>query len=310
MAFPEKCPLCGEESEKHKVVTRHVYGDKDHSRAFYHCPECDVRYLHPTLTPEEEAQFYASEFGGFMAARTGVSGGWEGAESHVRANESARIRRSKYLSSHILKGASILEVGCSSGFMLFPLIDEGHACTGIEPSGMFCEYLRNRRLVVYPSLEDFKENEPDRKFDIILHFFVLEHITTPLAFLESQIDLLNDGGKIIFEIPNVADPLYSIYDIPEFERFYWSIAHPWYFSEASLKYLLDRLCMPYEILLDQRYDLSNHMTWARDGKPGGMGRYTEMLGSSIEEMYKQALIKNRRCDTLIAVISKGKESNR
>jgi SAM-dependent methyltransferase len=304
MAIPEKCPLCGEGNGKQKVVTSHVYGEKDNSRAFYHCFGCDVRYLYPTLTPEEEARFYASEFGGFMEARTGATGGWDGPESHIIANEPARIRRNKYLSPHIFKGASILEIGCSSGFMLFPLIKEGYACVGIEPSGLFGEYLKKQDLAVYPSLEALKENEPGITFDLIMHFFVLEHISAPLPFLESQISLLNAGGKIIIEIPNVADPLYSIYDIQEFERFYWSVAHPWYFSEASLQYLLDSLGRPYEILLDQRYDLSNHMTWARDGKPGGMGRYTETLGAEIEELYKQALIRSRRCDTLIAVIKK------
>jgi hypothetical protein len=98
--------------------------------------------------------------------------------------------------------------------------------------------------------------------------------------------------------------LHSVYDIPAFERFYWSIAHAWYFSDAALRFLLDRLGHPYEILLDQRYDLSNHMTWARDGKPGGMGRFTHVLGSDIEEAYKQGLIRLGRCDTLVGVITK------
>lgn len=304
MALPDRCPLCGVGSKKQKVVTSHVYGDKEHSRAFYHCLGCDVRYLHQSLTPEEEARFYAAEFEGFMAGRSGVSGGWQDAENHIRANEMTRIRRMKYLKPHISQDAGILEVGCSSGFMLFPLAEAGHDCVGIEPSSIFSEYVKNCGIVVYASIEDLANHEPDRKFDIIQHFFVLEHIAIPQAFLEAQLALLNPGGKIIFEIPNAADPLYSVYDIPAFERFYWSIAHPWYFSEASLRYLLNRLGRPYEILLDQRYDLSNHMTWARDGRPGGMGRFTESLGSELEELYKQALIRNGRCDTLIAIITK------
>ncbi|MBK6632555.1 MAG: NAD-dependent epimerase/dehydratase family protein [Betaproteobacteria bacterium] len=39
---------------------------------------------------------------------------------------------------------------------------------------------------------------------------------------------------------------------------------------------------------DQRYDLSNHMVWARDGKPGGMGRFTPQLGAEVEDAYRQA----------------------
>ena len=153
-------------------------------------------------------------------------------------------------------------------------------------------------------MSQLQELAPDARFDVILHFFVLEHIADPVAFLEAQLALLKPGGKIIFEIPNAADPLYSVYDIPAFERFYWSVAHPWYFSEPSLHYLLNQLGRPYEILRDQRYDLSNHMVWARDGRPGGMGRFTKALGEEFEESYKQALIRIGKCDTLVGVISK------
>lgn len=305
MALPKKCPLCHAGGERQSVVTPHVYGDNEgRGHAFFHCENCDVRYQYPGLTPEEEARFYAAEFEGFMASRSGSVGGWHKAEEHIIANEPTRQRRMKYLDPHLVKGSSILEVGCSSGFMLFPLTQSGHVCKGIEPSGVFSEFVKNRGLTVYDSLAQLQESEPNALFDVILHFFVLEHIANPIDFLKTQLKLLKPGGKIIFEIPNAADPLYSVYDIPAFERFYWSVAHPWYFSEDSLHYLLKQIALPYEILRDQRYDLSNHMVWARDGKPGGMGRFTETLGSELEDGYKQSLIRSGKCDTLVGVISK------
>ncbi len=304
MPIPTNCPLCNANANDQGVVTPHVFGDNTKSKAFFVCTKCDVRYQFPPLTAEEEAHFYAAEFEGFMASRSGEAGGWLGAESHIQANEPTMSRRMRYLTPHIKPEAKILEVGCSSGFMLFPFQEKGHVCTGIEPSGFFSEYLNSREVEVYPSVEDMTANKQDPKFDIITHFFVLEHIADPLAFLQTQFDLLKPGGKIIFEIPNSADILYKVYDIPAFERFYWSVAHPWYFSESSLIHLLEKLGQPYEILFDQRYDLSNHMTWARDGKPGGMGRFTKQLGIELEEYYKQSLINSKQCDTLIGVITK------
>lgn len=303
MALPEKCPLCLAGREKQSVVTPHVYGGSGQGHAFFHCHDCDVRYQYPGLTPEEEARFYAAEFEGFMAGRAGNKGGWCKAEDHIRANEPTRIRRMKYLQPLMAKCSSLLEVGCSSGFMLFPFADAGHDCVGIEPSGVFREYVKGRGLPVFESLEQVLQLDPKPQFDAILHFFVMEHIAQPKAFLESQLALLKPGGKIVFETPNAADPLYSVYDIPAFERFYWSLAHPWYFSEPSLHYLLDQLGRPYEILRDQRYDLSNHMVWAKDGRPGGMGRFTDILGAELEEGYKQALIRSGKCDTLVGIIS-------
>lgn len=304
MALPDRCPLCSAGRESQSVVTRHVYGDASASRAFFHCAACDVRYQFPGLTPDEEARFYAAEFEGFMASRSGESGGWLKTEQHLVANEPTRMRRMKYLAPYLEASVDILEVGCSSGFMLYPLADAGHRCTGIEPSGVFSEFVRGRGLPVYQSVAELQRDAPDARFDLILHFFVLEHIADPGAFLKAQLAMLKPGGRIVFEIPNAADPLYSVYDIPAFERFYWSVAHPWYFSEPSLQFLLTRLGESSEVLRDQRYDLSNHMIWARDGRPGGMGRFTPELGADVEASYKQSLIRSGKCDTLVGIIRK------
>jgi len=304
VGLPNKCPLCNAGRESQSVVTSHVYGRKGNDHAFFYCNSCDVRYQFPTLSSDEEANFYAAEFEGFMACRSGENGGWHKAEEHIISNEMTRQRRMKYLIRHLTAGSSLLEIGCSSGFMLFPFAKQGYVCTGIEPSGVFSEFVKSKGLTVYDSLTQVEVSALQSEFDFILHFFVLEHIADPLAFLQTQVSLLKSGGKIIFEIPNAADPLYSVYDVPAFERFYWSVAHPWYFSENSLHYLLQQLKQPYEILRDQRYDLSNHMVWARDGKPGGIGRFTDTLGLEMEESYKKALIRSGRCDTLVGIISK------
>lgn len=305
MALPNKCPLCNSSNEKQNVVTSYVYGsDKKYPRAFFHCESCGVHYQFPGLSHEEEARFYAAEFEGFMAGRAGNTGGWEKAEDHILANEATRQRRMKYIAPHLTSGASILEVGCSSGFMLLPLSHSEFKCSGVEPSGIFSDFVKSKGLSVFDSLNDLKKSQPNELFDLILHFFVLEHIADPIDFLRMQLSLLKSGGKIIFEIPNAADPLYSVYDIPAFERFYWSIAHPWYFNENSIQYLLKKLGVTYKIILEQRYDLSNHMVWARDGKPGGMGRFTDFLGPDLENDYKQALIKTGYCDTLVCIITK------
>lgn len=307
MALPANCPLCKAERDRQNVVTPHVYGGTEH-QAFFHCVSCDVRYLYPGLSAEDEAHFYAAEFEGFMSGRSGSRGGWEQAERHVSANEPTRLRRMKYLEQSLPKKGRILEVGCSSGFMLYPLAQAGYACTGIEPSGVFREFVGSRGVPCLSSTGDLQQTlDSGGKFDAIMHFFVLEHIADPQAFLMQQLDLLNPGGVVIFEIPNAADPLHSVYNIPAFERFYWSVAHHWYFSRDSLAYLLGKLGASFEILLDQRYDLSNHMTWARDGRPGGMGKFTPQLGQELEDQYRQALVRVGRCDTLVGILKKSGE---
>lgn len=308
MATPNKCPLCDASSAKQTVVTSHVFGSEIGSpRAFFHCLECDVRYQFPRLTDEEEAHFYAAEFEKFMESRSGVVGGWQKAESHIVANEDTRIRRMKKISDVLPSSGNILEVGCSSGFMLYPLLSEGFKCIGVEPSNVFGEFVREKGIDVYESLSQLGD-EFDAKFDVIMHFFVLEHIVNPKEFLLEQLRLLKPGGSIVFEVPNAADPLFSIFDLPAFERFYWSIAHPWYFSEDSLSFLLNQLGHPYRLIRDQRYDLSNHFVWAMDGKPGGMGLFSEFFGKELDAHYKERLIATGNCDTLFGIVTKASNS--
>jgi len=125
MPIPNYCPLCKSDSNKLSVVTKHVFGDTENKRAFYYCSECDIRYQYPLLSPYEEAKFYNAEFETFMSSRSGESGGWKDTESHIKANQSTVLRRMQYLLPELKKGIDILEIGCSSGFMLYPLRELG-----------------------------------------------------------------------------------------------------------------------------------------------------------------------------------------
>lgn len=304
MALPTVCRLCGSSSESLSVTTPHVYGDRSHTRAFINCEQCGVHFLHPPLSPEEEARFYRGEFETFMDQRAGHEAGWRDPIDHVAANAVQVSRRARYLLGLFSGPSDVLEVGCSSGFMLYDLTDRGHACVGIEPSGVFNAYLTKRGISVFDSIEELQSNEPDKRFDVIMHFFVLEHLADPVRELGRQLSLLKPEGKLVFEVPNSADPLRSIYDLPAFERFYWSIAHHWYWNEQPLSWVLNQFSHEFTLLRDQRYDLSNHLIWAASGKPGGQGHYREILGEALDDAYRNRLIETGNCDTLIAIVTK------
>jgi SAM-dependent methyltransferase len=303
MLSPANCPLCGASSDKQSVATTHVYGD-DGKRAVFHCSHCDVRYLFPGLTPEEEHRFYAAEFESFMHMRSSSGAGWDGPEKHIVANEAQRLRRMSHLRPLLNSNSNILEVGSSSGFMLYPLIAEGHTCTAIEPSGTFSDYVRARGIKCYDSISAMSQDNPDVRFDIILHYYVLEHVSDAVSFLQDQLALLKPGGRIVFEVPHANDALTALYKIPAYEKFIWVVSHRWYFSTSSLMRSIALAGGKGQIVLDQRYDLSNHLVWAKDGKPGGLGRYTAVLGQAIENQYKRALVDAGYADTLVGIVEK------
>jgi 2-polyprenyl-3-methyl-5-hydroxy-6-metoxy-1,4-benzoquinol methylase len=301
MAIPAACPLCGASTQQQSVVVSRVFGDET-GRAVFCCGGCEVRYLYPGLNPAEEERLYASEFESFMKDRS-ADAGWDGPQQHITANEGQRQRRMRHLAGLIRTNSRVLEIGCGSGFMLYPLATTGHQCTAIEPSGIFSDYVRSRGIPCYSSIDELcLKRESKEGFDLVLHYYVMEHLADPVAFLRAQLGLLKPGGRIVFEVPNANDALTALYRIPAYERFIWVVSHRWYFTEKSLAATIAMAGGRGEVLLDQRYDLSNHLIWARDGRPGGMGRFTDVLGQDLEDSYRHALIRAGMGDTLIGVV--------
>jgi len=304
MTNPSKCRICTADADQQHLRAEYVFGSKT-GHKFWQCKACGLVYLYPIPSQEEEDQFYAQEFEKFMENRSGSDRNWSGPEAHIKTNLDQAVRRWEFLKDYIEPAQEVLEIGCSSGFMMDDLKTRGINVVGIEPSGGFGDFLTNRGHEHYNSPEELLEKTPDRKFDMVMHFFVLEHIRDTKAFLESQLALLKPGGWIVAEVPNVNDPLTSVYKIPAFEKFYWSIAHHYYFNPASLTQVLETIdCNQYHFVNEQRYDLSNHITWLQDGKPGGQGRFDHIFSNETLHAYKQDLIKTDHCDTFFLYIQK------
>ena len=291
------CRSCRADTTKQMICADFVFGSRGEHN-FWQCNECDLVYLWPIPSEEEEARFYAKEFEKYMSHRSAGERDWSGPEAHIKTNQDHVKRRLRFLEDDFALGKDILEIGCSSGFMMDAFKDAGLCPIGIEPSSLFLDFLKERGHVAFRSLDELQNSMEDKTFDLIVHFFVLEHIRDTEKFLSEQIELLKPNGKIIAEIPCVNDPLTSLYKIPAFERFYWSIAHHYYFSPRSLSYILSKLGYSYELIPEQRYDLSNHIVWLQDGKPGGQCKYNHIFSENTIESYKLDLMRNWHCDTI------------
>lgn len=293
------CRLCKKEEEYQYIRSPYVYGgNKEHN--FWQCKLCDAIYLYPIPSVEDEKRFYLNEFKGFMSARVGDHRDWSNADRHKQTNKDQVARRLPFLERYLKPNADLLEIGCSSGFMLDKFREMGVNCVGVEPSGEFSEYLRKSGYEIFDDIEKIR----GKKFDVVTHFFVFEHMRNPFMFLQDTYNLLRDGGVMVCEIPCANDPLTNIYNIDAFERFYWSIAHHFYYTPKSLHFLLEKLGFKYELIPEQRYDLSNHITWMMDGKPGGQNRFNEFLGGELVKAYRQRAIETWNCDTVFLYVWK------
>ena len=300
----EYCKICKSKISTPILITNFIYGDKTKRKKFFKCSFCDVIFQKPFFKKKEEEKFYKKEFEKFMSSRAGKDAGWLNVNKHIKANDITFRRRYKFLKKHLKKGNKILEIGCSSGFMLFPLIKKNMKCYGVEPSNVFYKFLKEKRINVFKNLTHLKRNIKNVKFDLIMHFFVFEHMANPKKFILDKLKLLKKGGSILFEVPSYSDALYSLYKIKSFKKFYFSVVHPWYFNMKSISILLKSLNLKYNIKYHQRYSIDNHLTWLTEGRPGGSKYLEQLFDKKFNSTYKNKLERSGYADTLFVEIIK------
>src|SRR5438094_7755459 len=110
--------------------------------------------------------------------------------------------------SLVPKGASVLEIGCATGYMSQALRD-GLGCrvVGVELFAEAAEKARavcQRVIVGDAQTLDYDAVLGNDRFDAILFADVLEHLPDPGSVLRRVRPFLKDDGAIIASIPNIA----------------------------------------------------------------------------------------------------------
>jgi SAM-dependent methyltransferase len=98
----------------------------------------------------------------------------------------------------------LLDIGCAAGFLLDEARRRGWETKGVEISRFASEYARRElNLDVFTGpLEAAKL--PDQEFDVVVLYFVLEHLRDPLALLQEIGRILKPGGLLSVAVPNIA----------------------------------------------------------------------------------------------------------
>jgi methionine biosynthesis protein MetW len=107
----------------------------------------------------------------------------------------------------VSKGARVLELGCSTGYIGRILIEEkGCTVTGVEIDRAAAAAARENGLTVLEgSLEDpaFRASI-DGRYDVVIAADVIEHLADPAPILDHFKRWLAPGGFVIVAVPNIA----------------------------------------------------------------------------------------------------------
>jgi 2-polyprenyl-3-methyl-5-hydroxy-6-metoxy-1,4-benzoquinol methylase len=302
------CPLC--EAPNAPVIRTGIRDDPD--APVFRCPNCSLQYLRrPTY---DLHQYYRDAYRKNHANAIG-SEVYTSKEQYdlLRPLMDARVAMFK---EHVPKGSVVLEIGCSSGFFLDAIRDE-YSVYGNEWNPEDAAYVRDE-LGIPCSEEPLEQAFTGQQFTAIVAYHVLEHVPDPVAWLRLIKSRLVGGGWIHFELPNVDQALLALYDIPDFEDFFYREPHLNYFNMQTLAGLLGVLGFEAQVRLRQEYSLANMFHWIDTGRPQPnrsvatkpllpvpmkhpANGITNRWFSSVDRQYRNLMDTLKASDTLLAI---------
>jgi SAM-dependent methyltransferase len=164
----------------------------------------------------------------------------------------------------------LLEVGASAGQFLWHVKGRVRVVNAIELDRACREFLE-QELHINADDEYLESSRFAREtYDVVCAFQVMEHVENPVDFLKSLRAAARPGGAVFLEVPNLHDPLLSVWNVPTYGRFYYHSAHVHYFSEVSLRKVAQAAGFheqQIEISFTQDYNLLNHLHWIMNNGP-------------------------------------------
>lgn len=205
-----KCLICGNEKKFNQYLSLDYLKE---------CPECGFVFMAEIQQPED-----------YYEAKT--SRRFDGQKQETRFRN-CRNRLNSF-KKFINRKMNILEVGCNEGSFLKIAKESGYEILGLEPNDKLVEYANNLNLpVVQGIIETFR---PERQFDAIVLFNVLEHLKDPAGALRKMSSILSPGGYLVLEIPSI-DSFLAKKQKEDWEMI--TVEHFSYFSQKTITAFLN-----------------------------------------------------------------------
>ncbi len=220
--FFERCPLCSDADSAAVAAFDEV--------VFVSCRGCGLVYKREQI-PAPEQQYEASYF-----TRTGPSylRRWR---HRVRKS----LQRVRLMLARTPHARDLLDVGCSTGYVLEAAAGLGLSAWGIDVSEFAVQHCEQRGYRVRRG-DLTKLPFPAQSFDIVIARHTLEHADAPLQALGEIRRVLRPGGSALIAVPDAE--YWKRYLMPRRGRYFRpdrsGLRHHVYFSERTLVAAIER----------------------------------------------------------------------
>ena len=227
------CELCGSE----RIYEYHQDSDGIH---IFKCQSCKVQFMNPQYSDAYLTEYYSKYIQ------------LEPEPDELEWDKTFEYCFGFYLGlieKHSPRIGSLLDIGCGKGHLLGAAKSRGWSVTGYDVDCYTTQEI-SKKIGVEILCGDFtKISRQSKTFDVITMHHVIEHLKSPLPYLQSVHNLLRDGGILFLAQPNI----HSLSALVKFYleklrikrknvgAYYDTHHHLWYYTPSTLKNLLSRL---------------------------------------------------------------------
>lgn len=134
---------------------------------------------------------------------------YEGYKGELGKEFQMKIQKRFLWMSRMVRGKSVLDVGCSSGIFPILMAREGKTVLGIDIDQSAIQKANNIKSQEEDSVQkkvnfiniSMNDLETNEKYDTIILSEILEHVFYPSEILEKATTMLNDDGVIVITVP-------------------------------------------------------------------------------------------------------------
>lgn len=285
----------------------------------FYCEPCRHGFLSENQAPDAKA-YYAENY------RQEYSHNAEAAATNAReifdVYKNYQHDRLKAIGPYLSAETRLLEVGASSGQFLVNVKDRVALVNAIELDKACCDFMSSE-LDIEADSEFLRESRfADQRYDVVCAFQVLEHVEDPVVFLRDLQQSTQKGATLFIEVPNLNDPLLSVWNVKAYQKFFYHSAHLHYFTGDSLRKTAQLAGFDnaqIDISFTQDYNLLNHLNWIMNNGPQAtcnvglseidlagadpdMSTWLTAKMKVLNEEYVARLVKNKATANMMMVI--------
>lgn len=182
------------------------------------CNDCGLVQQDPLPSEEDLAAYYRDHY------RVDYKGTYAPKLKHVYRAGLVALDRCDFMNKFGVVGGTLLDIGAGGGEFVYLSRCRGFRSVGVEPNVGYAEFAQSRYNVDV-TIGDHRK--VFRSFQVVTMFHVLEHLADPVRVFEALGAIVEDGGTLVVEVPNIEARNSSPRNI-------YFKAHVFYFSPATL----------------------------------------------------------------------------